>query len=218
MYEYYYTRVVDGSPNADVGGTIMGANKALAKYGVCTEKTWLYNQHNLTAKPSVAAQVEAKPNKITDYATLAQDLTQLKTCLANGKPFQIGFTVYESFEGDSANNYGIVPLPAGYPNNITEQILGGHAVLVCGFASSIVVAGQILTDQFIVRNSWGTGWGNRGYFYIPYTYFLDPYMASDIWVINAVPGGVKPPNPPTPGQGILLTDAFLQANGYIAKS
>ena len=41
-------------------------------------------------------------------------------------------------------------------------------------------------SRFIVRNSWGTGWGQAGYFMMPYNYFTNPNLASDFWTIRLV--------------------------------
>ena len=43
-------------------------------------------------------------------------------------------------------------------------------------------------DQvFIVRNSWGEEWGDRGYCYIPYAYLMNPrFNDGDSWVIRRV--------------------------------
>ena len=38
--------------------------------------------------------------------------------------------------------------------------------------------------RWIMRNSWGAGWGDRGYFYLDYPYLLDPALASDMWTIT----------------------------------
>jgi C1A family cysteine protease len=35
-------------------------------------------------------------------------------------------------------------------------------------------------------NSWGTGWGLKGFFALPYAYVTNPNLASDLWVVNAV--------------------------------
>ena len=58
----------------------------------------------------------------------------------------------------------------------TDKFLGGHAVLVCGYDGA--------TQRWLVRNSWGTSWGNRGYFTLPYAYLLSPSLATDLWSIE----------------------------------
>ena len=39
---------------------------------------------------------------------------------------------------------------------------------------------------FLVRNSWGAGWGMSGYFTMPYAYFIQPGLAQDFWTIRLV--------------------------------
>jgi C1A family cysteine protease len=59
-----------------------------------------------------------------------------------------------------------------------EKQLGGHAVLAVGYQDS--------SQTFIVRNSWGTDWGIKGYFTMPYPYLLQGTLASDFWTIRSV--------------------------------
>ena len=41
-------------------------------------------------------------------------------------------------------------------------------------------------QRFIMRNSWGTGWGQAGYFTMPYGYLMDSNLSDDFWTIRLV--------------------------------
>ena len=62
------------------------------------------------------------------------------------------------------------------PHRIKQ--LGGHAVLAVGYDDK--------EQRFIVRNSWGSGWGMRGHFTMPYAYLTDDNLANDFWTIRTV--------------------------------
>ena len=93
----------------------------------------------------------------------------MKEVLADGLPIVIGFVVYQSFESDAVTNTGVVPMPGHH-----EKKLGGHCVVVVGYDDS--------QSRFILRNSWGTGWGMQGYFTMPYAYLTNPRLSSDFWM------------------------------------
>ena len=59
-----------------------------------------------------------------------------------------------------------------------ESSLGGHAVMAVGYDNEKQV--------FIVRNSWGLGWGDKGYFYMPYEYIINNDLCDDFWTIRKV--------------------------------
>jgi C1A family cysteine protease len=84
-----------------------------------------------------------------------------------------GFTVYSAFESQQVATTGIVPMPSP-----ADQIVGGHAVVLVGYNDAV--------DRFRVRNSWGTGWGQQGYFELPYLYVTSAQLASDFWVLQTV--------------------------------
>jgi C1A family cysteine protease len=154
--------------------------KSVAKLGVCREDpTWPYDadpfppNNKLTQKPSDAAYAEALKYQAIQYQRVPQVLSQMKGCLAAGYPFVFGFTVYESFESQQVAQSGVVPMP-----HTGEQVLGGHAVLAVGYDDT--------QQRFIVRNSWGTSWGDKGYCHMPYLYLTDPQLASDIWTLRLI--------------------------------
>ena len=59
-----------------------------------------------------------------------------------------------------------------------DAAVGGHAVMAVGYDDA--------KQWFIVRNSWGGGWGIKGYFTLPYAYLTDENLASDFWTIRVV--------------------------------
>jgi len=83
-------------------------------------------------------------------------------------PLLIGFTVYNSFESDAVAATGIVPLPKPQ-----EAVLGGHEVLCLGYDIGVnpTIRPQGCPPAFLIRNSWGAGWGLNGNCWMPREYF-----------------------------------------------
>ncbi|HEY1294654.1 MAG TPA: C1 family peptidase [Chloroflexota bacterium] len=180
LFIYYNERAIEHTTGSDSGAQIRDGMKSVAKLGVCREDpTWPYNadpfppNNKLTRKPSAAAYREALKYQAIQYQRVPQVLSQMKGCLVAGYPFVFGFTVYESFEGQEVAKTGIVAMPQS-----GEQVLGGHAVLAVGYDDA--------QQKFIVRNSWGTGWGDKGYCHMPYLYLNDPQLASDFWTLRLI--------------------------------
>jgi C1A family cysteine protease len=180
LFIYYNERAIEHTTGSDSGAQIRDGMKSVAKLGVCREDpTWPYDadpfppNNKLTQKPSDAAYAEALKYQAIQYQRVPQVLSQMKGCLAAGYPFVFGFTVYESFESQQVAQSGVVPMP-----HTGEQVLGGHAVLAVGYDDT--------QQRFIVRNSWGTSWGDKGYCHMPYLYLTDPQLASDIWTLRLI--------------------------------
>lgn len=173
LFIYWNERNMEGTVNEDSGASIRDGIKSVANLGVCHETLWPYNLEKLFDKPTPECYADAKVNLVLSYSRLNNSLKVLKTCLASGFPFIFGFTVYDSFESDAVAANGIVPMPQ--PG---ESVVGGHAVMCVGYKDS--------TKQFIVRNSWGTDWGDKGYCYMPYAYLTNSNLADDFWTIRLV--------------------------------
>lgn len=170
---YYFGRMIEGTVAEDSGLEIRDGMKALAKYGCCDELLWPYNISKFTQKPAAKAVKEAAKHKAAKYLSVNQNFADMKQCLADGYPIVIGFTVYESFESAAVAKTGKVPMPKK-----KEKTLGGHCVVVVGYDD--------VRGVFIVRNSWGAGWGDKGYCYFPYAYLLNENLASDFWTVRTI--------------------------------
>ena len=186
LFVYYYERVLENTVNSDSGASIRDSMKILAGMGAPPESMWPYVESQFTVQPPAAAVVAAKKDMVHTYVSVLQNLQALKTCLSEGYPINFGFTVYSSFESNQVASTGVVPMP-----HASEEVLGGHAVVICGYYDNGHVPAQgNLTDPsggfFLVRNSWGPGWGRKGYFLMPYGYVCNSMLADDFWSIRVL--------------------------------
>lgn len=171
LFIYYCERQLEGTIREDAGAQIRDGMRVVATLGAPPEKVWPYDIAKFARKPPLRAFQAARHHRAVRYRRVAQTMVGLRSALTAGFPVVFGFTVYESFESPEVARTGIVEMP--HPD---EQILGGHAVLIAGYDD--------LEQRFVVRNSWGAGWGHKGYFTMPYDYVCDPGLASDFWTLT----------------------------------
>ena len=171
LFLYWKERALEGDVGQDNGAALRDGAKALATKGICKESMWPYDISKFAVQAPPACWKDAANHTIKSYHAINQTLTDMLTCLAQGYPFVLGFSVYASFESDQVAATGIVPMPR--PG---EELLGGHAVCIVGYNQS--------TKYFLARNSWGISWGLHGYFWIPFTYLCDEDLANDLWTVR----------------------------------
>lgn len=176
LFIYYNERVMEGTVMEDAGAMIRDGIKSVNKVGAPHEKLWPYSDANpgpFQKKPTPAAYKDAAKHPALLYQRLPQVESQLKGCLASGYPFVFGISVFDSFMTPEVAKSGRAPMPKP-----KEKQIGGHAILCVGYDDH--------KRRFICRNSWGEGWGMKGYFTIPYDYVLDDDLAADFWTIKTV--------------------------------
>ena len=171
LYLGYKTKLSEGTEGVDNGATISDVMQALTTWGVCPESIDPYIPKLFSTPDSTSEDDAAKQYKISSYSRV-NNLNELKAALAEGYVAEIGIMVYESLETEEVMRTGRVP----YPNKQSEQLLGGHAVLI--------VAYNDITDEIIFKNSWGVGIGinGTGYFSLPYKFMNDPDLVSEMYV------------------------------------
>lgn len=171
LFIYYNERKDQKTIKEDSGASIRESIKAVNHYGACPETEWKYDIAKYTDKPTKPCYTNALKYADLTYEKVPQNIQVMQSCLASGNAIVVGIQVYESFESDAVTKSGTVPMPA--PD---EQLMGGHAVLVVGYEDR----------NWIVRNSWGEGWGDRGYFNLPIEYLLDNKLSGDFWALTKV--------------------------------
>lgn len=175
LMAYYTARQAIGEVKSDSGAYIRDAIKGLVKIGSCPERTWPYNIRKFKQKPPAKAYNQAKALvealTLYEYARV-ENLKQLKTALAQGYPVVFGFSVPEAYDNLPRN--ALLTLPAR-----GERMLGGHAVVAVGYDD------RPKQPYVWVRNSYGEGWGLKGYFKMTQDWFTDKRrLTDDLWVIR----------------------------------
>jgi C1A family cysteine protease len=170
----------------DTGAFLRSTMAAMVLFGVPPEEYWPYLIADFDKEPNAFCYAFAQNYQAIYYIRLdppaiPQDrlLQVIKLLLAAQIPSMFGFTVFSSI--GQAGNDGKIPFPCD-----GEKILGGHAVVAVGYDDKIKIknptCGKNTTGAFIIRNSWGTGWGNDGYGFLPYEYVLTG-LAKDWWTL-----------------------------------
>lgn len=171
----------------DTGAYLRSTLKALALFGVPPEEYWPYVVADYDKEPTAFLYSFASNFQAVKYyrldppgTTPAALLTAIKTNLVAGLPSFFGFTVYGSYNQASLANQGAIPFPVA-----TDKVVGGHAVMVVGYDDNIKIkntaaGAPTFTGALMIRNSWGTTWGDGGYGWLPYEYVLRG-QATDWW-------------------------------------
>ena len=173
LFVYYNERAMENTVMSDAGAQIRDGIKSVASKGVCPEVLWPYDISKFTTAPSTVCYEEAVKYQAVKYQRVAAEEKQIKGSLVLKIPVICGISLYESFESPEVAETGIVDMPSS-----NEKMIGGHAVLVVGYND--------ITKKWIMRNSWGESWGDRGYFHLPYEYLENNDLVSDMWAINLV--------------------------------
>jgi hypothetical protein len=117
----------------------------------------------------------------------------IQAALAAGHQVTFGFEVDSNFPNGSETG-GVIPMPNG-------QAMGGHGVNLVGYDTDGSINPTVfkkIGKYWIMRNSWGTSWGDAGYGYFPWAFLTvtTPRYSSDYWIITDIPQGGSPPPPP----------------------
>lgn len=196
LFLYKTTRFLMGQEGiGDSGAYIRTTLGAIRMFGVPPEEYWPYTDRDpeFDLEPpnlvtSMAKEWQSVKQFRLDYSENPEDnIKRMKEYLAKGYAMQIGFTVYSSYT--QMPKLGTFPYPSK-----NEAVEGGHSVLVVGYDDNTQILNKIdnntTNGAFLIQNSWGKEWGDKGYGWIPYQYFRaganGDVLADDVWTIQKV--------------------------------
>jgi C1A family cysteine protease len=190
LFVYKTTRNLIGVAG-DTGAWLRNTMGALVLCGVPSESYWEYTDAtpDFDKEPpqfvyAVAENFEALKYFAHDPKgkNIAPDyvLDSVKTYLAKGIPSMFGFWGYGSF--DFGDKPGQIPLPTD--SELASEPEWGHAVVAVGYDDNLEITNTISNKStkgaLLIRNSWGLGWGQGGYGWMPFDYVLKG-IALDFW-------------------------------------
>ena len=124
------------------------AMKAFQDKGVTREQSYPYTAGDQNCS-GLASDYANYLTKIAGYSKIS-GIQAIKEYIATKGPVEACFTVYQDFY-----NY-----QSGIYKHTTGSVVGGHCVCIVGYNSA--------QSYWICKNSWGTGFGESGYFRIKF--------------------------------------------------
>jgi hypothetical protein len=172
LFVYFNARRIRGTTYMDNGARICDAMASVLSFGVCREDIWPYNITAFMMEPSPQAYQEAQMHEAIQYSRV-DGVDGAIPALASGFPVVFGTILPERCYME-AEKAGIISMPTD--EEIANVQDGGHCMLIVGYDQP--------AKMFIVRNSWGEGWGDHGYCRIPFEAVRKSSRPEEFWIIG----------------------------------
>lgn len=160
-FVYYNVRHLEGKELEDAGSSFQDVIASIGEQGICTEALHPYTRL-LSEAPSDEAYLDGEKRRITKALNVNIALNDIKSAIQEGYPVAISLKIFDSFNATT----GYIRRPTD--EEIESADYGYHAMVVVGYSDDY--------KFFVVRNSWGERFGDKGYCYIPYSYISDPEL------------------------------------------
>ena len=183
MYNFYWAR---SSQSTLSSLDIRQGLNAAATYGICVKALHDVSLDRAGAiiKPSYAADVDAMKRRIAfdpaiqnweyEHFEIANRVACWRNAIQQGAPVIMGFDVTSAYKNIiNTNNTHTVPV-----NDVASD---KHAVTVMGYNDGHQ-NGSIADGAFLIRDSRGAGFADKGYWWLPYE-LVETHLVADSWTV-----------------------------------
>lgn len=170
-FVYYNVRHIEGKVLEDSGSSYQDVIASIGEQGICKEALHPYTRP-LSEAPSDEAYLDGGSRRITKALNVNIEEKDIKSAIQEGYPVAISLKIFDSFNATT----GYIKRPTD--EELQSADFGYHAMVVVGYSDD--------TKFFLVRNSWGEHFGEKGYCYIPYSYISDPELNRMACIITEV--------------------------------
>lgn len=206
LFVYFNARRMRGSTDTDSGVSVPQGLAAFLAFGAPPEADWPYDPALLTQTPGEAVYTAAMQNVPTEYARV-QGPDHIRGALAQEFPvpflFQLPTRCYEAAAGT-----GVIGTPTAQEAE-HARFESGHAMLLVGY--------DLDAGMYIARNSWGEGWGDRGYCRVPFDVFEIGVHPASTWILGKLDSAnaFSVMRPAVKEAGQAAEDARAEATGGV---
>lgn len=211
-----------GQPLKDRGADAIDGCTIIRTVGICAESDYPYIVDPVSQRVTNALQIPTKqmylaaaqhkyPIQVVDVTNNESLLATIQTLINQNTPVLMAFDVFAELESDECLKTGILKMPAA---GVSAVPLGGHEVLCIGYDPKYIH----------ILNSWGTDWGQSGYFMMPIEYLSGRStragpMVDQLLSLGPIPVAPQPAPAPVPSPVLDIAQMRSQlaaANSQLA--
>ncbi|AHH99549.1 C1 family peptidase [Kutzneria viridogrisea] len=155
---YIYSQIARGNDRGTLASVALPMEQ---KQGIDTKAHYTQGDFDYTTQPTQAERANAAHYKLSGFEELPSSGEGLKSAIkdsiSRGMPVPIGVQVHQSFRSlnsQTASDYSYLP-------GDNDPVIGGHEITIVGYEDRGVK----------IENSWGTNWGDHGFFTVPWEFF-----------------------------------------------
>jgi hypothetical protein len=186
-----------GGGKCDYGMQSSKAFNYLKNNGVTDEECFPYKPHDMPCS-EICSNCGHRTVKIGSWSWVPSNSDSIRTAIFQRGPLVTSMKVYEDFHSYSEGIY----------RHVSGELEGWHCVAIVGYDDN--------NRYWICKNSWGTWWGESGFFRIAYGQCDIEYQTA---YLSGISGNVHPfcPSDPSPYDEEMTVDPDVNLSWFTCE-